>query len=68
MHTLANNGVVDVKKRINEMLPACLDGLEQIIEDPEASYSIKSKVYFDLLDRAGHGAPTKLESTHSHLH
>lgn len=59
---------VSIAQRIQELAPKALDLIEQVITDEEVRMDLRLKAAEGVLDRAGHGAPTKLQGVIAHAH
>ena len=55
----------DIQKRIDRMAGSALDGLEDILEDPDTKPATKSRVYMNMLDRGGFSPKQVMEHRHS---
>lgn len=55
----------DVQRRIDRMSGKALDGLEDIIEDPDTRPATKARVYMNMLDRGGFSPKQVMEHRHS---
>jgi hypothetical protein len=57
---------VDVARRIQELAPVALQKLRTIMDDEDTSKALQTKIAMSLLDRAGHGAITKVTGMVAH--
>ena len=67
LHEGAELDVIDVQGRIREIAPKALARLEELMES-KADGPLAAKISMDILDRAGLGAPTRVQSEHLHGH
>ncbi len=58
----------DVAVEIKKFAPVALKILQEIAQDPNSSPRHKIQIATDMLDRAGFGAPKKVEAQHLHAH
>ena len=66
MHEKGEDSVVDVKKRILEHAPEALNVVIDTMKDEQEDSKLRTKLAQDILDRAGLGAPRKIEGEVTH--
>ena len=57
---------IDVAKRIQELAPIALEKLVKVMDDEDTTRPLQAKIAMSLLDRAGHGAITKVTGMVGH--
>jgi hypothetical protein len=59
---------IDVAKEIQRLAPLAISVIEEIMTDPNSDKKLKFNAATDMLDRAGHGAPTKVQGIFAHAY
>ena len=67
LHASADIKTIDVMGKIREILPKCLEVLEEVIDNPSASDAIRTKNALALLDRGGFGPSRNVNVSGEHV-
>lgn len=67
MQARANSKVIDVRSRLQEMLPDALSVVENTLKSDDVRVAVRLKAAQDLLDRAGYGAVKQVDVRSTNL-
>lgn len=68
LEAVAYQKSMDVRQEINDRAPEALQTLRELMQSKSTANSLRAKISFDLLDRAGFGAVKQVETKNLHAH
>lgn len=66
MKSAADKAAIDVAAEIKRLSEKSIQGIEEMMDDPNTKQDVRSTLFRDMLDRAGHAAPRVIQGQFAH--
>jgi len=68
LEAIAYQNSIDIRQEINDRAPEALETLRELMQNKQTTASLRAKISFDILDRAGFAAVRQVETKNLHAH